>query len=113
MDLYRIYFVGTARSRPGKASEASKWWREEGEPFYASLPGVKSLQTYAAQFGLGGAYNLEFWYEIDDYAVMDAWDKVMSEDPGKYGPKFAKFAELFEGGPSRIMGDWPESRLVD
>ena len=112
MDLYRIYFVGTARFRPGKAEEATKWWKEEGAPFYAALPGVKSLRTFAAQFGLGGEYGLEFWYEVDNYAVMDVWDKVISDDPGKYGPVFVKFAELFEGGPSRLMGDWPESHLT-
>lgn len=113
MDLYRIYFVGTARFKPGKSQEATKWWREEGEPFYASLPGVKSLQTFASQFGLGGEYSLEFWYEVDDYAVMDVWDKVIADDPGKYGPMFLKFAELFDGGPSRMMGDWPESSLTN
>lgn len=113
MNMYRIYFVGTARPRPGKEGAAAEWWKEKGEAFYSAFPGVKSLQTFAGQFGLSGEYGIEMWYEIEDYAVMDKWDEVIGADPQKYGPAFVEFVELFEAGPSRLMGDWPESRLTD
>jgi hypothetical protein len=113
MDMYKIFFVGTARPRPGKDGEAAEWWKETGQQAYESFPGVKSLRTLAGQFGLAGQYSIEFWYEIEDYAVMDRWDEVIAADPQKYGPLFQKFGELFETGPSRLLGSWPESRLTD
>ena len=113
MDTYRIFFVGTARSKPGIDGEAAKWWTEKGKPFYESMPGVKSLRTYAGQFGLDGKYSIEFWYEIENYGVMDQWDIDMLAHPDRYGPIFKEYGELFENGPSRLMGDWPESRLIE
>jgi hypothetical protein len=113
MEPYRIYFVGTARARPGKAGAGAKWWTERGQAVYESLPGVKSLRVYATQFGLGAEYNIEFWYELENYAVLDEWDKAFDADPEKYGSVFQEFNDLFEAGPSQLMGDWPESRLTD
>lgn len=113
MDAYGIFFVGTARTKPGKAAAAAQWWGEKGYDSYRSLPGVKSLRTYAGQFGLSGDYGIEFWYEVDNYAVMDRWDEAIAADPQEYGPLFEEFAEFFDVGPSRMMGDWLESRLVD
>ena len=111
--MYRIFYVSTARPRPGKGSEAANWWKETGKPFFESIPGVKSLQTFAGQFGLSGEYGIEFWYELENYAVMDLWDKDVAANPQKYGSIFQEFNELFDSGPSRVMGDWPESRLTD
>jgi hypothetical protein len=51
------------------------------------------MLSFAGQFGLGGEFSLEFWYEIEDYAVMDHWDKVIAADPQKYGQVFEEFAE--------------------
>ena len=113
MSAYRLYFVSTATPRPGKGGEAAKWWREKGQAVFETLPGVKSLQVFASQFGLGRRHNIEFWYEIDDYAVMDKWDDDIAADAAKWGPIFDEFDQLFEGGPSRLMGSWPESRLIE
>lgn len=113
MSEYRLFFVGTATPRPGKGGEAADWWREKGQAYFEAYPGVVSLRTFAGQFNLGRKHGLEFWFEIDNFAVLDAWDADMAADPGKYGPQWAEFADLFESGPSRMMGAWPESRLLD
>ncbi len=113
MEAYRIYFVATARHRPGKAGAGAKWWTEKGQPVFGSLPGVRSVRVYATQFGLGGEYSLEFWYEVENYAALDKWDEAFEADPEKYGPALQGFNDLFEAGPGRMMGDWPESRLTD
>ena len=108
MDAHGIFYVGTARPKPGKAAEAAGWWDEEGHALYSSLPGVSSLRSYASQFGLGGEYGIEFWFELENYAVLDQWNDVMAAEPQKYGPMFQKFFDLFEPGPSRVVGDWPD-----
>ena len=109
---YRIYYVATAATRPGRGAEAAQWWREKGQAFFESFPGVKSLQVFASQFGIGRKHGYEFWYELENYAVLDTWDAVLEADPEKYGPPWMEYIELFEPGPTRIMGAWPESRLI-
>ena len=56
MALYRIFQVATFKSLPGKRIEGEKWWTEKGEPLYESIPGVKAVNAFVAQFGLGGEY---------------------------------------------------------
>lgn len=112
MGLYGLYFVSKAKTKPGKAGAAGVWWREKGKAFYESLPGVKSVRVFATQFGLGDDFGHELWVEIASYAVMDQWDEDIVVHPDKYGPIFREFDELFESGPSRLMGDWPESHLT-
>jgi hypothetical protein len=112
MSDFRIFFVGTAAARPGKGSECATWWREKGQAYFESFPGVKSLQAFASQFGLGRRHGFEFWFEIEDYAVLSQWDTGMAANPQKYGPLWVEYVELFETGPNRIVGDWPESRLL-
>ena len=113
MDEFRLFFVITATARPGKSGEAAQWYREKGQAFMESYPGVKSLQVFAGQFGIGRKHGIEFWFEIENYAVMDAWDAAIADDPAKYGAPWAEYSELFESGPSRVMGDWPESHFGD
>lgn len=108
---YHLFIVDTAKSKPGKGAEAAKWWEEKGKAYFASLPGIKSVKAYAVQFSLGGEYSLEFWTEIEDYSVLDKWDADILKNPAKHGPMFKEYTELFESGPARLLGDWPESRL--
>jgi hypothetical protein len=111
--MYRIYYVNKVKSKPGKSAAAAKFWGEKGLAFHKSFPGVKDVHAYASQFGLGDEYGLEIWIEIENYAVMDRWDKDIEANPQKYGPFFTEFNDLFESGPSRLLGDWPESYLID
>lgn len=111
MERYRLFHVSTLKSKPGKGSEAVKWWHEKGQAFMESLPGVKSVNAYATQFNLGGEYQYEIWAEIEDYAVYDRWDEDTVAHPERYGPFFESSA-YFDWGPARIMGDWPQSRLI-
>ncbi|MCJ7489574.1 MAG: hypothetical protein MUO87_05470 [Thermoplasmata archaeon] len=111
MEEYRIYFVYTAKFKPGKKKEALKWWQEKGKVFKESFPGTKSVRAYAVQFGLGGEYYIEIWVEKENYASLDLLDKDIEQNPQKYSP-IKEAQELFDWGPSRIMGDWPESGFM-
>jgi TPR repeat protein len=111
MEEFRIYFVYTAKFKPGKTKEAVKWWQEKGKAFKESFPGTKSVRAYAVQFRLGGEYDIEIWVERENYASLDLLDKDIDQNPQKYSP-IKEAQELFDWGPSRIMGDWPESMFV-
>jgi hypothetical protein len=111
MAQYRIYHVSTFKTRPGKRVESEKWWTEKGEPLYASLPGVKSVNAYVAQFGLGGEYSIEVWLELESYGALDQADQDIVANPEKYAP-LAESSQFFEAGPSRLVGDWPASDLL-
>lgn len=111
MEEYRIYIVWTAKVKPGKTKETLKWWQEKGKDLFESSPGTKSVRTYAVQFGLGGEYNIEIWVEEENYASLDLLDKDMDQNPQKYSP-LKEAQGLFDWGPTRIMGDWPESVFI-
>lgn len=114
MEAYKLYWVGRAKVKPGKYSEAVKWWREKGVPDILADPWTKSLKCYASQFGLGGEYTIEIWQEIESYGSFDQIDTDILENPDKYKKKQAMWDEAneyFEWGPNRLMGDWPESSL--
>jgi hypothetical protein len=115
MEAYKLYLVSTAKIKAGKFVEATKWWGEKGIPDILSRPYTKSLHCYAGQFGLGGEYEIEVWQEIENYAAMDAMDDWVIEDPERATQSIEYWKEaneLFEWGPSRLMGDWPESSLL-
>ena len=111
MEEYRIYVVDTFKIKPGKTKEAVKWWQEKGKAMFESIPGTKSLRSYAVQFGLGGEYSIEIWTEVKNYAYFDLLDKDMEQNPQRYSP-LREAPDLFDWGPSRIMGDWPESMFI-
>jgi len=110
MEVYRLYHVWTAKSKPGKRDEAKKWWLEKGKPLLESVPGAKSVRAYAVQFGLGGEYFLEMWVEKENYAVYDRVDEDVLANPQKYAA-WSEAEDVLEWGPSRLMGDWPESQF--
>jgi|SoiMetStandDraft_5_1073268.scaffolds.fasta_scaffold552163_1 hypothetical protein len=105
-----VHFVTTARPRSGQALAAAKWWRDKGQSFFASMPGVKGVTAYAVQFGLGGEYSVEIWQEIDGYAALDKWATEFRAQRQNYD-LFGEFLQLYEVGPTRILGRWPEMRL--
>ena len=107
MGIYRLYHVWTAKIKPGKGDEAAQWWREKGQVMTESRPGVKSVRAYAVQFGLGGEYRLEVWSEIENYAAFDRMDEDVLANPQKYAA-WRESLDLFEWGPFRLMGDYPE-----
>jgi hypothetical protein len=112
---YKLFMVSTFKIKPGKGVEATKFWREKGLPDIRSRPWVKSLRCYAGQFGLAGEYQIEVWEEIENYAAMDAMDTWIEEDPKRMMKLIEMWKEgndYFEPGPSRLMGDWPESSLL-
>ena len=111
MKEYRIFVVTTAKIKPGKTKEAVQWWQEKGKALFELTPGTKSVRTYAVQFGLGGEYTIEIWAETENYASFDLTDKDFIQNPEKYSA-FRETTELFDFGPTRIMGDWPESMFI-
>lgn len=110
MGVYRLFQVNTAKIRPGKRDEAAKWWREKGRALIESEPGTKAVRAYAKQFGLGGEYGLEIWTEVEGYASFDRLDEDILANPQKYAA-WREAKDLFEWGPGRLMGDWPESHF--
>jgi hypothetical protein len=112
MEAYRKYWVVTARSRPGKSAEAAKWWRETGKACFEATPGVKSVRAYGCQFGLGGEFGLEIWQEIENYAIFDRIDEDMISGNADTYAWLVQWRELFEDGPARLMGEWPESQFA-
>jgi hypothetical protein len=115
MTEYKLFMVSTAKIKSGKFVEATKWWGEKGLPDLKSRPWAKSVKSYAVQFGLGGEYSVETWTEIEDYAAMDEMDKWIIEDPERAQANtemWQEATEYFEWGPTRLMGDSPESSLL-
>jgi hypothetical protein len=78
---------------------------------FESIPGTKSVRAYATQFQLGGEYSIEIWVEVKNYAYFDLLDKDIEQNPQKYSP-LREAQDLFDWGPSRVMGDWPESMFI-
>ena len=114
MEKYKLYLVQVGNVRPGKYTEAMKWWKEEALPNRLTAPWFKSIKAYAGQFGLGGEYVIEIWNEIESYGAFDQIDDYWdgdSEDKEKRLEIIHRGAEIIEWGPSRLMGDWPESAV--
>ena len=111
MEEYRIYVVSTFKMKRGKEKEVVNWWQEKGKALFESIPGTKSVRTYATQFGLGGEYSCEIWAEVKNYAYFDLLDKDIEQNPQKYSP-LREAPDLFDWGPTRVMGDWPESMFI-
>ena len=114
MEQYKLYWVHLAKIKPGKFAEAAKWWKEKAEPDILADPWTKSLKCYAVQFGLGGEYSIEFWQEIGSYGDFDKIDKFWEEGSKRTKEKLEISLEgnnYFEWGPSRLIGDWPESSV--
>ena len=112
MEKYKLYWVGQGKVKTGKYIEAIKWWKEKAAPDILADPWTKSLKCFAGQFGLGGEYTIEIWQEIESYAAFDKMDKFWEEDSDSANKKLEIMKEgneFFDWGPSRLMGDWPES----
>jgi hypothetical protein len=115
MTEYKLYFVSTAKIKSGKFVEATKWWGEKGLPDIKTRPWAKSVKSYAGQFGLGEEFGIETWTEIENYAALDKMDNWIIEDQERAEENRKMWQEAndyFEWGPSRLMGDWPESSLL-
>jgi hypothetical protein len=110
VEKYRIYEVNTAKIKAGKGAAAAKWWHEKGKAAFEVSPGTKSLRAYAVQFGLGGGFQLEIWREIEEYGTYDRLDEDMAAHPEKYAA-FFEVTDVLEFGPTRLMGDWPQSQF--
>jgi len=55
---------------------------------------------------------MEIWTELESYASFDEMDKFWEEDSDdakKFGKVWKEANDYFEWGPTRLMGDWPES----
>ena len=109
MEPFALYYVATFRPKPGKRTEAAKWWREKGKAAWEAVPGIKSIRAFGRQFGLGaGEHSIEIWAEMENYAVLDEIDKDLDVNPGRYA-FMGELGEYFDSGPARIMGEYPEA----
>ena len=111
MQEYRLYEVTTAKVKPNKGGQAAEWWRQKGKEAFEVSPGTKSVKAFAVQFGFGGEYQLEIWREIEDYGSYDRLDEDLVANPQKYAA-FWDTTDVLEFGPSRLMGEWPQSQFT-
>ena len=102
---YRVFYVTTHTMQPDKLAEAMAWY-EQGMGLWPRLPGVKSVQGFAMQFGLGPAdMGVEIWMEIEDYAVLDSWDRIDGPIRQEWLDLMAVQRACVTPGPARLMGD--------
>jgi hypothetical protein len=102
---YRIYYVSTLSAQTGQSQEAMAWF-DQGMRVWRQLPGVKSVQCYAVQFGLAqGETMFEVWTEIEDYAALDAWDSIDGQIRAEWLDLMAAGRSCVTWGPARLMGD--------
>ena len=111
MALYGIYHVVTYIIAPGKFTQFKRFFPTEKERWLL-LPGVKSVKAYAPQFGLGRARSVEVWVEIEDYATYDQWDQWFL-DHAEEVSSWTELRDVVQEERARVMGDWPESHLVE
>ena len=110
-DRFRLFIVSTGKAKPGKADDLAKWFRDGGISSWEALPRTRGVDVYGVQFGLGGEFGIEIWSEVEDYATFDLTDQELLDNPEKYS-WFGELSELMDWGPTRIMGDFPASRLT-
>jgi hypothetical protein len=110
MDQYRLFEVTSIRIKPARGPQAAEWWRQKGKDAFGVRPGTKSVTAYAVQFGFGGPYQLEVWREIESYGTYDRLDEDLLSSPQKYAG-FDGIGDILEFGPTRLIGDWPESQF--
>lgn len=102
---YRLYYVATWSTVPGKMPQAMEWYRL-GMGLWPRLPGVLSVQGLTQQFGLGpDGVNVEIWFEIEDYGALDQWDAVDGQLAAEWLEVVAAAAGCVTPGPARLMGD--------
>lgn len=111
MALYGLYHVVTYIIVPGKSAQFKRFFPTVKERWLSS-PGVKSVKAYAPQFGLGRARSVEVWVEIEDYATYDQWDQ-WSLDHAEEVSSRTELQGIVQEERARLMGDWPESHLVE
>ncbi len=110
---YRLFYVTTWSTLPGKGAEARDWY-DQARKLWSRFPGVRSIEAFAAQFGLAPASDqIEIWIEIDDYAVLDRWDEATPE----FADEFIALTNLAAGSvrqeSARLVGDWVGSTIQD
>lgn len=101
---YRLFYVTTWSITPGKMPEAMAWY-QKGVGVWQRLAGVTSVQGYATQFGLAPAEGIEIWTEIEDYAVLDSWDRIEGALRQAWLDLNEMAKECVVAGPARLMGD--------
>ena len=65
--------------------------------------------------GVSWGHAIEIWQELENYAALDKMDAWYDEDPTGAKKKLDLWKEsydYFEWGPARLMGDSPESGLL-
>jgi len=110
---YRLFYVSTYTTVPGKHVEARAWY-EKAQELWNRLPGVRSIDAFVPQFSLGpSAGDIEIWTEIDDYGVLDRWDTAAGDLGDEFIALAKVAAECVRQGPARLVGDWMGSTIED
>ena len=105
-----LFHVFTLRARQGKGDALVTWWRETALDVFRSLPGIKSVRALQTQYLLGGEYDLEWWFELENWAGYDQVTQAFATNP-QLGAALAEQDSLVEFGPSRVVAEWPDPRF--
>jgi hypothetical protein len=106
-----MQFVARYHLLPGKEPEARKWILEKEKEGIPTAPGWKYLGTYFNSMGFG-RFDIEFRYEIENYAAIDAW----REDPDapwvKLFMEVAQFLDLSRPFEMAILREASEHSVL-
>jgi hypothetical protein len=110
---YRLFYVTTWQVLPGRNVEARAWF-DKAAALWQRLPGVRSMNAFVGQFELSPTTRtIEVWAEIEDYGVLDRWDDAMEELGDEVIALGKKGAACVVQGPSRLVGDYVGSGVLD
>jgi len=87
--------------REEKEEELTEWIMKKGEPYWRSLPNVRSVKTYIRCIGLGQKPLFQTWLEIPNLAFLDNF----REDPSMLegGPEFFRLIKNFNASIVREL----------
>lgn len=102
--MARWFYVIKYDYRAGKEEELQDWIVKKGEPYWRSLPEVRSVKTYMRCIGLGQRPIFQTFLEIPNLACLDNFRKDPSTLEG--GPEFFRLIENFS---SSIIREVTES----
>ena len=84
-----MYWVWYGKLKQLEDIEYMKWFQKNRSRFEENLTdGIRLIDFYLV-INSTADHDFEFWYEIDNWAVLDNWRK-QAEDPNS---KYAKFIQ--------------------
>ena len=110
-----MYMVQTCRLKEFKAIPFRNWFLKEGniQRLKNALPeGVRYLNAYIVILGTA-EHDYEVWYELDNWAVLDAWKNHTKWDDF-YDEKVKEIGVFDEGTPKiKFLRAMQDVKILD